>query len=119
MNAFWKKSADACLFDTLFRTLGRLEPKWIVSGLVPQRTPEKVARAINYSGFFRGLFSVGPVGDFFGLVQPPTHLAKRLDVSLVKFIFLFVVNKHHSGIFKNALNTWDGRSVGCLVGNDG
>ena len=30
VNAFWKKSADACLFDTLFRTLGRLEPKWIV-----------------------------------------------------------------------------------------
>jgi len=25
-----KESADACLFDTLFRTLGRLEPKWIV-----------------------------------------------------------------------------------------
>ena len=30
MNAFWKKSACASLFDTLFRTLGRLEPKWIV-----------------------------------------------------------------------------------------
>ena len=30
VNAFWKKSAYACLFDTLFRTLGRLEPKWIV-----------------------------------------------------------------------------------------
>jgi len=25
-----KENADACLFDTLFRTLGRLEPKWIV-----------------------------------------------------------------------------------------
>ena len=30
VNAFWKKSACAWLFDTLFRTLGRLEPKWIV-----------------------------------------------------------------------------------------
>ena len=47
VNAFWKKSACAWLFDTLFRTLGRLEPKWIVGNL----GPKKIGTSQNFRKF--------------------------------------------------------------------
>lgn len=35
-DASWENVRELCLFDTLFRTIGRLKPEWIVCELFGQ-----------------------------------------------------------------------------------
>ena len=82
VNAFWKKSAYACLFDTLFRTLGRLEPKWIV-----------------------GRFNVWKTSYYISLHQRQCHLQERC-IEPCSFC-LWVYSVWRCWVQNSRLNRWN------------
>ena len=118
MNAFWKKSACASLFDTLFRTPGRLEPKWIVAAeeaghLQPskmQAAQQPYSRWTNYSNpgqlypprppnfkvvfFFQGLRRVDKTN------QTPQHDTSRTRSLTLTFGEGGVVQSFPRGLIK-------------------
>ena len=63
-----------------------------LNGTESQRDPgprKLLARAVRYSGFFRGPWTVGPVGDFLDcfLVRRPCW-AKNVEFKFISYCFL-------------------------------